>query len=194
MPDPQGRHPRWDTIRKRVWKNLAHNEIETRKVGALRDTESLLDLDPVKSLTDKGLERMLKTGKGRKGFEIEHKDIPQRISRLLEKAGFSPSEAKSLAQLGDPQNLDPTTRAWHAVVDEAAAKWKSRNPNLPASIDERIEHPLGSMEPKEFEQLLDAIKKRGIDLDKTPEGQRLRDELRKEKARRLPAAAHWVIP
>jgi hypothetical protein len=194
LPDPQGRHPNWKTIRPRVWKNLARNELEARKAGALRDTESLLELDPVKSLTDKELEQMLKSGKGRKGFEIEHKDIPQRIARMLEKAGFSPSEAKTLGQLGDPKNLDPTDRAWHAIVDEAAAKWKSRNPKLRSPIDERIAHPLGSMESKEIEQLLDAIKKRRIDLDATEAGKKLREQLLKEKARWHPASAHWVIP
>jgi hypothetical protein len=181
LPDPRGRYPEWDTIRGRIWQNLADNEIKARKAGASRDTKSVLKLEPVQSLTDKQLKQMLDSGKGRADFEIEHRNIPQRVTRLLEEAGFSRNEARILGQLGDPTNLEPTPRAWHAVVDKAAAWWKSRNPTLDASIDERIEHPLGSMKPKEIERLLDAIKARRIDLDATPAGKRLRQELLKEK-------------
>ena len=198
MPTPKtnNKHPiSWDTIRERLWKNLAYNEIEARKTGSVvRNTGKLADLEPVKSLTDEELDRMLRTGKGREGFEVEHERIPQRAVELFENAGIPADEARCLAHFGDPSNLEPMPRELHAAVDEAAAnpKYGKRNPTLPehGSLDDRLEYPLGSMKEAEFEDLFDAIG----DLNKlkrTPGGRRLLGELRKENARR---GGKWNIP
>ena len=134
---------------------------------------------------------MLLTGKGRIGFEIEHARIPQRASRMFEKAGLSGDEAKRLAHLGDPKNLDPVLREWHAIVDEVAAKWKGRNPTLPKSLDDRLSNPLGSMRNSEMQDLLDAIAVHKLDLKRTVGGRRLRAALQAENERR---GGKWVIP
>jgi hypothetical protein len=193
MPSADGRHPGWDTIRTRIWKNLAHNELQARKAGVLRDTEKLLDMNPATSLTNKELEKMLKSGQGRAGYEIEHARIPQRVADMLEKSGLPKNEARKLAHLGDPSNLDPGPKEWHAIVDEVANSWKHRNPTLPASIDDRLGQPLQSMHNEEVKDLIDALNKNKIDLGATPEGRRLRDLLKSLKADRG-HSAQWVIP
>jgi flagellar biosynthesis GTPase FlhF len=181
MPDSKGTYPGWDTIRERYWKNLAHNELEARKAGAAMEVDKELRLNP-QSWTDAELNEMLKTGKGPKGFEIEHKDIPQRVVTMLEEAGFPQNDARRIGQLGDPQNLSPELREFHAVVDKEAASFRDRNPTLPASLDERTENPLRSMTADELENLIAEIKKKGIDLGKTDAGRQLRQELTKEAA------------
>jgi hypothetical protein len=187
-----GKYPSWDTIRQRVWKNLAHNELALRRSGqATRETRALIDLNPVSSLSDRGLRDILRTGVGRAGFEIEHARIPQRVGRMLEEAGLPRNEARRLSHLGDPTNLEPTAKEWHAVVDEAAAKWTGRNPTLPMSIDERIAYPLGSMQNVEVEELLESIAKHNVDLGASDAGRRLRAALESEKERR---GTTWVIP
>jgi hypothetical protein len=184
MPNASG-HPGWATVRNHIWRNLAHNELEARKAGkTVRDTSKLLDADPVQSLTDAELESMRKTGEARPGFEIEHQGIPQRVAAMIEAAGLPLSEAQRLAHVGDPANLFPTTRDIHAVLDEEAASFRDRNPNLPAALDDRTANPLGSMTDAQVRDLLDALARHKIDLNKTPEGRVLRDALRHENARR----------
>ena len=184
MPSANG-HPGWDTVRERIWKNLAHNELEARKAGTtVRDTGKLLELDPVQSLTDAELESMRDTGKAREGFEIEHQHIPQRVAAMIEAAGLPLSEAQRLAHVGDPANLFPTTREIHAVLDEMAAAFRDRNPTLPAALDDRTFNPLGGMKDAQVQELLNALARHKIDLGKTPDGRVLRDALRHENARR----------
>jgi hypothetical protein len=191
MPSARGGYPAWGTIRGRVWRSLAQSELEARAAGAVRDTESLLDFDAVRRMTKSQLEEMVRTGKSPSGFEIEHARIPQRAARMFERAGLPRAEARRLAHLGEPSNLEPAPREWHAVVDEEAAKWKGRNPSLPASIDDRTEFPLGSMRESEAQELLDAIRRHGIDLEETSGGRALREALREENARR---GNRWAVP
>lgn len=184
MPSASG-HPGWDTVRQRIWRNLANNELKARDAGkTVRDTGKVLDADPVQSLPDDELKIMRDTGKAREGFEIEHQDIPQRVAAMIEAAGLPLSEAQRLAHVGDPANLFPTSRDIHAVLDEEAAAFRDRNPSLPAALDDRTLNPLGSMRDAQVLDLLDALARHKIDLGKTPEGRVLRDALRHENARR----------
>jgi hypothetical protein len=184
----------WSTIRARVWKNLAHNEMETRKAGkALRFTGPQPDISPVEALSDIELREMRRTGTGRATFEIEHERIPQRVGRMFEAVGLPPSDAKRLSKLGDPTNLDPVPREWHAVVDERAHQFGYRNPKLPASLDDRLQHPLRQMRNHEIQDLVDEIAKRKIDLNRTEAGRALRAALQDEKAARG-ASATWAVP
>ena len=193
MPSADG-YPVWSTIRERIWKTLAHNELEARKSGmTAQDTSNPLDLDPVKSLTDLELQEMLENGTGRKGFEVEHSGIPQRVITLLEGAGLPLSEARRVAHLGDPNNLEVVPRELHAIYDEIAADMfnRYRNPELPSALDDRRANPLGSANERQIMEILDSIKKFKLDLGNSAEGQRLRDMLQKENARR---GNKWIIP
>ncbi|MES2823566.1 MAG: hypothetical protein V4732_08190 [Pseudomonadota bacterium] len=193
MPSSNG-YPAWNTIRERIWKTLAHNELEIRKSGmSVQEYTSLLDLDPVKSLSDTELLEILKSGTARKGFEVEHSGIPQRVITLLEGAGLSINDARRLAHLGDPSNLDVVPRELHAVLDEIAAEMfnRYRNPELPSALDDRRENPLGSASEAQIGEILNAIKFNKIDLGKTAAGRRLRDILTDENLRR---SAAWIIP
>jgi hypothetical protein len=193
-----GVYPVWSTIRERIWKTLAHNELEARlkarKSGMMaQNTSTLLELDPVKSLTDLELQEMLESGTGREGFEVEHRGIPQRVITLLEGAGLAISEARRVAHLGDPNNLEVVPRELHAIYDEVAADMfnRYRNPELPSALDDRRANPLGSANDQQIMEILDSINKSKLDLGKTVDGRRLRDVLQGENARR---GNKWIIP
>ena len=196
MPDGAGNHPSWATIRRRVWRTKAANEQAARAAGVSSSQDRQIHLDPVGEMTANELGGVAKTGKmpPRVGAEIEHKRIPQRMGRLLEKAGFAASEARELTKLGDPSNLEPTHKEWHAVVDEEARKKNpNRNPTLASSLDDRGDFPLGSATNEEITAIVDRIVKRGIDLGASEEGKRLREILSIEKERRR-ASAKWTVP
>ena len=154
-------YPSWSTIRKRAWKTLAHNEIAARLAGTSKryvpknPAKAPPDIDPVKSLDDDELTRMRDSGKSRRGFEIEHAGIPQRMVRLMIGAGMSPTEARRIGRLGDPKNLEVVPRELHAVLDKVAAQKKfGRNKALGGmAFDDRDEHPLGSMAPPQLDDL-----------------------------------------
>ena len=189
-----GNYPTFSTVRERVWRNLAHNELEARRAGAATQyTGRAPDITPVEGLTDAELIEMQRTGTRRAQFEIEHSRIPQRVGRMFEESGLPPNEARRLAKTGDPSNLDPLPQEMHAVVDERAHQFKYRNPTLKAALDDRIANPLRSMRNDEIQDLVNAIAKRGVDLDKTEAGKKLRAALQDEKSRRG-ASAKWGVP
>jgi hypothetical protein len=195
MPDSKGRHPRWDTVRKRIWKTKAADELAKKAAGTSKAAERLIPLDPIEELTPKQLEKVQKTGKMPKkvGAEVEHARIPQRVGRMLEDVGVPRSKAAEVTKLGDPTNLEPTNKEWHAVVDEKAREINpNRNKTLPASLDDRAAHPLGSASNAEIARIVETLKQPGVDLD-TPAGANLRAVLAAEKQRRG-ASATWEVP
>jgi hypothetical protein len=106
---------------------------------------------------------------------------------------LSRHEARDLTKLGDPSNLEPTQKEWHAVVDEKAREINPhRNPTLEASLDERAQHPLGSATNKEISAILDRLRQRGVDLNATEAGGKLKTILLEEKNRRG-ASATWSV-
>jgi Domain of unknown function (DUF4157) len=194
MPDGAGNHPSWDTIRERVWRTKAIDEIAARRAGASRSDKAIA-LDPIEELTPAELDAVAETGRmpQRVGAEIEHKRIPQRMGRLLEDAGLSRNEARDLTKLGDPSNLEPTHKEWHAVVDEKARQINpNRNPTLEASLDERLQYPLGSATNAEITEIVARLRARGVDLDATPAGREVKRILLDEKQRRG-ASATWEV-
>jgi len=196
MPDGAGNHPSWGTIRKRVWKTKAVDEMAARKAGTSKAGQRLIHLDPIEELTAKELEQVSKTGSmpERVGAEIEHKRIPQRMGRLLEEAGMPANDAAELTKLGDASNLEPTVKEWHAVVDSKANEINpNRNPGLKFSLDDRKEFPLGSATNEELTAIVDRLRAKGVDLGATPAGKELRRILEVEKARRG-ASARWLVP
>jgi hypothetical protein len=195
MPSPRGVHPTHATVTKRLWKTKAVEELNARKGGDSKASERLLHLDPIEELTTAELQAVAKTGKmpARVGAEVEHSRIPQRIGGLLEKVGLSPTEARVLSKAGDPSNLEPTIKEWHAVVDaEARTIGTPRNPSLPMSLDDRLERPLGSATNAEIAAIAHRLKGPGVQLN-SPAGKKLREILAAEKTARG-ASADWDVP
>ena len=147
-------------------------------------------------LTEEELEKVAKTGviPERIGAEIEHKRIPQRMGRLLQEVGLNAGEARELTKLGDPSNLEPTVKEWHAVVDQRAREINpNRNRLLRLSLDERVEFPFGSASNEELAAIVDRLRERRIDLGASLAGVELRKILGREKQRRR-AWARWTVP
>jgi hypothetical protein len=179
MPTSKG-YPSWETIRKRAWRTLAHQEIEARKLGtAARDDSSLFDINPVRSASPEELKRMVEQGHARKdaqaedantsSFELEHQFIPQRVGALLESAGLPSSLARQLSDLGNPQNLLPLLPALHAAWDNEAHSFGYRNKDLEASMDERSDRPLISVRDDQALAMIAALKAHGVKLDASTE-------------------------
>ncbi len=179
MPTSKG-YPSWETIRKRAWRTLAHQEIEARKLGtAARDDSSLFDINPVRSASPEELKRMVEQGHARKdaqaedantsSFELEHQFIPQRVGALLEGAGLPSSLARQLSDLGNPQNLLPLLPALHAAWDNEAHSFGYRNKDLEASMDERSDRPLISVRDDQALAMIAALKAHGVKLDASTE-------------------------
>jgi len=167
-PSDTGAYPEWPEIRERVWKRLAHLELERRAKGSdgppvesglLRMRHNLAEL-PEEKLRD-----IAATGRSVDGMELEHK-IPQRVVGYLIKAGLDESTASRLAHLGDPANLYLIPAELHAVFD-AYAKF-GRNPSLPAAWDDRKEFPLSSMTPEQLDDLAKALGRvrEGVDAER----------------------------
>jgi citrate lyase gamma subunit len=196
MPDGAGNYPVWDTIRQRIWRTKAADELAERSTGTSRQADRLIALDPIKLLTDEELAGVARSGVMPEHVraEIEHRRIPQRMGRLLVAAGLDASEAMELTKLGDPSNLEPTVKEWHAVVDQRAREINpNRNRELELSLDDRVEFPFGSASDEELAAIVDRLRQRGVDLSASEAGKALRDILQREKERRG-AMAHWTVP
>ncbi|MCP9835690.1 MULTISPECIES: hypothetical protein [unclassified Cyanobium] len=179
MPTSKG-YPTWETIRKRAWRTLAHQETEARELGtAARDDSGLFDINPVRSASPEELKRMVEHGHARKdaeaedantsSFELEHQFIPQRVGALLEGAGLPPSLARQLSDLGNPQNLLPLLPALHAAWDNEAHSFGYRNKDLEASMDVRSDRPLISVRDDQALAMIAALKAHGVKLDASTE-------------------------
>ncbi|MGW6194615.1 eCIS core domain-containing protein [Kribbella sp. NPDC055110] len=202
MPDAEGTHLGWDTMRKRAWRTWATNELDLRAVGNRPDPEQLVHLNPIEELTDAQLAEVARTGVMPRDShaEIEHARIPQRVGRLLVDVGIPETRARTLSKLGSSGNLEGVSKEVHAVLDQEAKKTGTpRNPTLPASIDDRIDFPLGSASNQEISDMVDAtrdaVRARGpqAHLRDTAAGQKLHDILTIEKTRRG-ASATWTVP
>jgi hypothetical protein len=202
MPDADGTHLGWGTMRKRAWRTWATNELDLRAAGNPPDPEQLVHLNPIEELTDRQLRAVARTGVMPENTqaEIEHARIPQRVGRLLAHAdvGVPKTRARTLTKLGSSGNLEAVSKDVHAVLDQEAKKTGTpRNPTLPASIDDRIDFPLGSASNQEISDIVDAtrdaVRRRGVRLQDTDAGNKLRTILTTEKARRG-ASATWTVP
>lgn len=157
------------------------------------------ELNPIKALTNDELADVARTGKmpARVAAEIEHARIPQRVGRWLTAAGLPPKEAASLSKLGALDNLEPASRKWHGIVDEMAARrTKGHDRTDPmSSLDIRAGRPLGSATEQELGQIVEALKKPGMNLDRKfdVDGKQMswRDILRAEKRQRQ---SSWDVP
>ncbi len=193
MPDGAGNYPSWSTIRKRVWRTKAADELAARKVGGSASAGSH---DPIGDLTPEELKTTAETGRMPKRVkaEIEHARIPQRVGRMLQEAGLDATASDIVTLKGDPKNLEPTVKEWHAVGDARAHEIDpNRNPTLAAPLDDRIEFPLGRASNEEIQDIIDALNDAKINLGDTDAGRQFRKILETEKARRR-AWATWQVP
>jgi hypothetical protein len=107
---------------------------------------------------------------------------------------LDPNIADIVTLKGDPKNLEPTVKEWHAVGDARAREINpNRNRTLEASLDDRIEFPLGRASNEEIQAMIDALNAAEIDLAASAAGLKFRDILKVEKARRG-AWAKWTVP
>ena len=216
MPDAKGNYPVWGTLRKRIWMTRATDEIAERAAGrhvravipprppgAGPNTgvaveipkEGLPWLDPIREATDKELAAIASSGHmpSRLGAEIEHARIPQRAGDLLVEAGVDANTARRVTKVGDPDNLMPTRKEIHAIVDEPARIINpNRNPTLEFSLDVRSDAPFREATDKEITDIVKAIEDGGIDLSKTQRGRELRSFLEAEK--KLRPSSTWEVP
>ncbi len=116
---------------------------------------------------------------------------------MLEAAGVDPNTARRVTKVGDPDNLIPTRKEIHAILDESAHEIQpSRNPTLPVSLDVRATAPFREATDAEITDIVDAIKKRRIAVPETEAQKeaikRLRSFLGAEK--KLRPSSTWEVP
>lgn len=226
MPDANGNYPVWATVRPRIWRNRATDELAARAAGTrVRATipprpkgpvdpnafeevpkGGLPWLDPIRSASDKELAVTARSGSlpSYHGAEIEHARIPQRAGDKLVAAGVNPNIARRVTKVGDPDNLMPTRKDIHAIVDESARVMNpNRNPTLKFSLDVRTNAPFREATDAEIANIVKAIKNRKIIVPKTEEAKQklakqeqalkeLRGLLEAEK--KLRPASAWEVP
>jgi hypothetical protein len=215
MPDAKGNYPVWATNRMRIWRTRATDELAERAAGrraratipprpkgpvdpnAFEEVPKggLPWLDPISEATEKELAAVASSGSmpSRLGAEIEHARIPQRAGEMLEEVGVDPNTARRVTKVGDPDNLMPTRKEIHAIVDEPARVLNpGRNPTLEFSLDVRTTAPFREATDEEIADIVKAIKDRRIDLGKTAAGKRLRGFLDAEK--KLRPSSTWTVP
>lgn len=218
MPDANGNYPVWATVRKRIWISRATDELEGRAAGRVRATipprptgpvdpnafeqvpkGGLEWLDPIREATDKELAATALSGSmpSRLGAEIEHARIPQRAGKMLEQAGVDPNTARRVTKVGDPDNLIPTRKEIHAIVDEPARVINpNRNPTLEFSLDVRANAPFREATDEEIADIVKAIKNRPIAVPETEAQkqalERIRGFLADEK--KLRPSSTWEVP
>jgi Domain of unknown function (DUF4157) len=219
MPDAKGIYPVWSTIRKRIWRTLATDELAERAAGRrVRATipprskgpvdpnafeevpESGLQwLDPIREATDKELAAVSASGSmpSRLGAEIEHARIPQRAGDMLEAVGVDPNTARRVTKVGDPDNLMPTRKEIHAIVDKPAHEIQpSRNPTLPVSLDVRATAPFREATNEEIADIIEAIKNRRVAVPETEAQKQALEKLRGFLAdeKKLRPSSTWEVP
>ena len=215
MPDAKGNYPVWDTVRRRIWINRATDELAERAAG--RRVQAMIPpktkgplnpdafepvpkgglewLDPIREATDKELGSIASSGSmpARLGAEIEHARIPQRVEEMLEGIGVDANTARKVTKVGDPDNLMPTRKEVHAIVDEPARVINpNRNPTLEFSLDVRTTAPFREATDDEISAIVKAIEDRQINLGKSAGGRRLRAFLDAEK--KLRPFSMWTVP
>lgn len=112
---------------------------------------------------------------------------------MLEEVGVDPNTARRVTKVGDPDNLMPTRKEIHAIVDEPARVINpNRNPTLEFSLDVRADAPFREATDQEIGEIVKAIKDSGVDLGKTWTGRSLRRFLKAEKD--LRPSSTWEVP
>lgn len=184
MPDAKGTYPTFDTARGRFWRNRAFQELGSRDrgTGSRMPTSS----DPISAMTDAELANLRDTATGDVGsprdpvtgkpMEIEHFGIPQRAVGWLERAGFSPSEARRIAKVAHPDNLLDVTGPEHAFFDAAAHAFGRQRAdpwgNMWADTrmsDPRVSRPLFYMSEADIRDIVARRNDPGINLSAVPE-------------------------
>jgi hypothetical protein len=112
---------------------------------------------------------------------------------MLEDVGVDPNTARKVTKVGDPDNLMPTRKEIHAIVDEPARVINpNRNPTLEFSLDVRATAPFREATDDEISAIVKAIGDGEIDLGKSAAGRRLRAFLDAEK--KLRPFSTWIVP
>src|SRR5262249_186287 len=141
MPKKDGESA--DYSQQRYWKSAADVELQLRDEGKARQEASRPDKDiyiyqPLRALDDEKLKELRKTGSlkavGLEGYELEHKRIPQRAEKMFADAGIPADEARRLAHVADPNNLEAMDKAMHAASDRQALNQPTRNPSLNQAV------------------------------------------------------------
>lgn len=156
MPSSAGISPTFDTGRRRMWRNRAHFELEARLRGDA--VQEITSDDPIRRMSHAELRRLRDTPTARvtspraphsgHTMELEH-FIPQRVSRWLVDAGFSPSDGRRLTRQADPASIIEVTPLEHAFFDYEANSFGSlradsagRQFSTSAATDPRSTRPL----------------------------------------------------
>jgi hypothetical protein len=178
------------------WDPFAATDAELAARGWQKVPEGGLPwLDPIRLASDAQLAEIATSGKvpWKLGAEIEHARIPQRVGELLEEAGVNPNVARRVTKVGDPDNLMPTVKEIHAIVDEYARLLNpNRNPTLRFSLDVRATAPFREATDAELTTIVQAITDGKIVLSRTQAGRALRDALEAEK--KLRPSSTWTVP
>jgi hypothetical protein len=116
---------------------------------------------------------------------------------MLEAVGVDPNLARRVTKVGNPDNLMPTRKEIHAILDQSAHEIQpSRNPSLRVSLDVRASAPFREATDPEMADIVKAIKNRRIAVPETEEQKqalkRLRGFLEAEKKRR--PSSTWEVP
>ena len=167
--------------------------------------EGLQWIDPIRNASDKELEGIARSGimPPRLGAEIEHARIPQRAGDMLEEVGVNSNTARRVTKVGDPDNLMPTRKEIHAIVDQAALETNpARNPSLKISLDTRSAAPFREATNEEMADIVEAIKDVRIDPTKPLKGKELSDFLEAQKKlrgfleaeKKLRPTSTWEVP
>jgi hypothetical protein len=122
-------------------------------------------------------------------MEIEHFGVPQRVGRWLERAGFSPSDARQLSGVTDPSRLLDLSPVEHAFFDAGAHGFGSLRADPTGArwadtpwADPRVANPLEFMTDSEIAEIIHRARTNpSINLSAVPE---LLSALRREIAAR----------
>lgn len=182
MPSVQGHYPRYDTARRRYWRNRAHYELEARARGEVAHDPSDA-IDPMRVMSDEELAAFRDTrtrdvrspevpagapdriGRAaREVMELEHHGVPQRVRRWLQLLGYSNSDARQLARVSSPESLTEVSPLEHAFLDEIANRFPSRADAsgrrfaLSHLGDERVARPLSRMPDSDIRRIVNDIR------------------------------------
>jgi len=198
MPSSAGEYPTFDTARTRYWRNRAYAELAARARGQV--SQDLLNRsDPLRSMSDAELRTMEANGNAPRDpasgrtMELEHFGVPQRVETWLRELGFTPSEARRLAQVANPQALLEVSPVEHAFFDAKAWGFGSQRADVSGArwtgtqdADVRLQRPLYYMSDDAIRDIVQraASNPTAYDFGKNAATQSLRNALRAEIAAR----------
>jgi hypothetical protein len=207
MPSSRGNYAPYDRIgRSRLWRNLAHAEIEARAKGAhVRQPGNTTD--PVAGLSDDDLAVMRATGHAPKyaypntpgqTWELEHSGVQQKVRDWMidtvDAKGrhvFTIDEARRLIRESDPRCLMPVTPLEHAFFDSEAHRSGKLRGDVNGKTftgtpqaDVRALRPLEPMTNAEVTDLADLARSRNADFSASIRSQKLRAAINAEISER----------